>query len=667
MTVVNERPKFPKRAVITGGMPYGNKELHFGHIGGVFIHADAFARFLRDRIGEENVIFVSGTDCYGSPISETYRQLKESGQIDCSIEEFVERNHKLQKKTLEKYNISLNLFAASGLGEAKEIHAQVSEEVFNRLYENGYLSKTTTLQFYDPELGVFLNGRQVEGRCPIEGCRSEKGYADECSLGHQYMPSELINPRSRLTGKIPALKETTNWYFKLEEFQDLLQEWVDYLKTLPNTRPLLTNILQEFLKPPVIYVKKEFKEDIELLKESLPEFRIEDEEGKTSFEMVFDNLKDREKACNVLTEKGIFFRTGKTLVPFRLTGNVEWGVPAPEKEGVKGLTFWVWPESLWAPISFTKTYLKMKSNSADSAAEDEWEKWWCSPDTGIYQFIGEDNIYFYGLAQMAMFMALQGSNPTIHPKEGQLQLSTLIANSHVLFLDKKASSSGEIKPPMADELLDYYTPEQLRAHFLGLGLGIRSVSFQPKPLNPKANERDGDPALKEGNLLTNVLNRIARSCFYTSQKYYDGRAPVGEVSPQVLEEAKNTILEYENLMYRYEFHNIMNLMDTYIRNANKYWASGMKEVKDTGNMELQKQIVIDAFHMLRTSIVLMHPIAPEGTEMVCEYLGFGKEFWSWDRIFDTVYDFMEDPEEHRLKTLESRVDFFKKHESQLKF
>ncbi|NLA84759.1 MAG: methionine--tRNA ligase, partial [Clostridiales bacterium] len=153
----------------------------------------------------------------------------------------------------------------------------------------------------------------------------------------------------------------------------------------------------------------------------------------------------------------------------------------------------------------------------------------------------------------------------------------------------------------------------------------------------------------------------------TSQKYYDSRVPVGEVSPQVLEEAKNTILEYENLMYRYEFHNIMNLMDTYIRNANKYWASGMKEVKDTGNMELQKQIVIDAFHMLRTSIVLMHPIAPEGTEMVCEYLGFGKEFWSWDRIFDTVYDFMEDPEEHRLKTLESRVDFFKKHESQLKF
>ncbi|NLC43433.1 MAG: class I tRNA ligase family protein, partial [Clostridiales bacterium] len=163
MSRESTRPVFPKRAVITGGMPYGNKELHFGHVGGVFIHADFFARFLRDRIGEDNVIFVSGTDCYGSPISESHRQLVEKGESDISIEEFVTYNHKLQKEVLEKFNVSLNLFAASSLGRAKEIHEQVSKEVFDRLYENGYLSKSTTSQFYDPELGVFLNGRQVEG------------------------------------------------------------------------------------------------------------------------------------------------------------------------------------------------------------------------------------------------------------------------------------------------------------------------------------------------------------------------------------------------------------------------------------------------------------------------------------------------------------------------
>ena len=112
------RPTFPKRAVITGGMPYGNKKLHFGHVGGVFVPADVLARFLRDRIGKENVIFVSGTDCYGSPIVESYRKLKESGEFSGSIEDFVRQNHESQKQTLGDYDISLNLFAASGLGES---------------------------------------------------------------------------------------------------------------------------------------------------------------------------------------------------------------------------------------------------------------------------------------------------------------------------------------------------------------------------------------------------------------------------------------------------------------------------------------------------------------------------------------------------------------------
>ena len=103
----SERPHFPKRAVVTAGMPYGNKSLHFGHIGGVFIHADVFARFLRDRIGKENVIFVSGTDCYGSPILESYRKLCEEQGYKGTIEDYVTENHNKQKKTLDDYEIGL--------------------------------------------------------------------------------------------------------------------------------------------------------------------------------------------------------------------------------------------------------------------------------------------------------------------------------------------------------------------------------------------------------------------------------------------------------------------------------------------------------------------------------------------------------------------------------
>ena len=141
------RPIFPKKAIITAGMPYGNKELHFGHVGGMFVHADTFARFLRDRIGKENVIFVSGTDCYGSPIMESYKKLVDENEYKGTIEEYVLKNHVKQKEVLEKYEICLNLYAASAFGKAGNVHNAVSKRVFKTLYDNGYLRKISTPQF----------------------------------------------------------------------------------------------------------------------------------------------------------------------------------------------------------------------------------------------------------------------------------------------------------------------------------------------------------------------------------------------------------------------------------------------------------------------------------------------------------------------------------------
>lgn len=162
-----ERPSWPKRAVVTAGMPYGNKPLHFGHIAGVFVPADAFARFLRDRIGAANVRFISGTDCFGSPINEGYRKLVEAGEFDGTIEEYVRKNHEAQKATLDSYNVSLSIYEGSGLGYAKGVHQLISEKFIEKLHENGHLRKRATLQFYDAEAGTFLNGRQVVGRCPV--------------------------------------------------------------------------------------------------------------------------------------------------------------------------------------------------------------------------------------------------------------------------------------------------------------------------------------------------------------------------------------------------------------------------------------------------------------------------------------------------------------------
>lgn len=653
------RPEFPKRAIITGGMPYGNKTLHFGHIGGVFVFADVYARFLRDRLGEENVIFVSGTDCYGSPIAEGYRKLVAEGKFEGSIQDFVRSNHEAQKKTLDDYMISLDKFGASGLGETAKIHDEVSDIFIRKLYENGFLKRIANKQFYDEKAGCFLNGRQVIGKCPVDGCNSEKGYADECDLGHQYMPENLIDPKSTLTGETPVMKDVYNWYFDLPAFNGLLKEYAERISKQKNVRPLVTKTISEFLNDPVIHIKNELLEKYEAVKGEMPEHEFIEEKKKPSFTIKFDKLDNMNKACEILSANGIRFRTGKTLVPFRLTGNIEWGVKAPNLEGEEPLTVWVWPESLWAPISFTAAVLKDRGRDTKEVLD-----FWCSKDAQVYQFIGADNIYFYGVAEMAMFMALQGKEGIVSdPADGEMQLPILCANNHILFLDKKASSSGSVKPPMAADLLDYYTPEQLRMHYLGLGLGQRSVSFQPKPLNPDAKPEDADPVVKDGFLLSNVFNRIIRTCFYTTQKYYDGVMPVGEVDEQVLADAKKAILDYERFMYRFEFHQATYVLDSYIRKASKYMAKNFGDADKNEDGELRRKTLVNVFHMIRTAAVLLHPMAPKGTEMILEYLQLDKSFWSWDKIFDTMASFT-DGKDHKLKFLEPRVDFFTRHPSQ---
>lgn len=677
------RPVFPKRAVITAGMPYGNKELHFGHVGGMFVHADTFARFMRDRIGAENVIFVSGTDCYGSPILEGFRKQQESGALpeDMTIQDYVEKNHKSQKKTLDAYEIKPDYYGASALYRGGEFHVESSRELFEALYERGQLKMMSTPQFYDPEFKVLLNGRQVVGKCPIEGCCSEKGYADECDLGHQYMPSELIEPKSMLSGKTPEIIEVKNWYFSLENFTDEMQEYINELRANTNTRKYILNTIEEFLKKPVIYVQKKqiatnprtytgegvpekeafdaaYAAGLAELTAAFPAHEVIDEEKKPSVTFVFASLDERDKAREVLSARNLFYRTGKTLVPFRLSGNIEWGVPVPECEGHKDLTFWVWPESLWAPISFTKACLEERGKDPSG-----WKDWWMGGDAKVYQFIGEDNIYFYGIAEMAMFAA--ADTPAGEPvKIDYKKLPQLVANRHILFMDKKASSSSDIKPPMAQELLSYYTPEQLRMHFLSLGLSTKSSGFKPQVYLPEAEREGADPVLKEGNLLTNVFNRIVRSCLYTVQKYNDSVIPLGEVDEKIKKASEEAVLEYERHMYNHDFHRITYVLDDYIRLLNKHYANNIKKAEEEDGAALRTQLLTDCFYGIKTALLLLHPIAPAGCETVREYVGLSEKVYDWSYAFADMKEVLEAPGT-ATKFLPPRFDFFLRHESQL--
>jgi len=662
---MNQRiPKFPKRAVVTNGMPYGDKELHFGHVGGCFIHSDIYARFLRDRIGKDNVIYVSGADCYGSSPMVKHQVAKSKG-FEGTIQDFVSNFYDLQKEALDAYNISLSLYAASSMEPAASHHSEMSEWVFNTWYEQGYLRLEEIELFYDDENQTFLNGRQVEGQCPIVGCQSEKGYADECALGHQYSPKELINPKSVITGITPILRPNRNWYFDLERFAEDLKKRQTLLKERGISRRFMLSYIEDFLKDPTILISK--FDDLDNFRSAcgkMPKHTADIKEEKKSATLTFKVLKDREKACEILRQHGIRFRTGTTLTPFRLTGNVKWGIPVPEKDGVTDQTFWVWPESLWAPMSFVKTYLALNRPG------ETWEDWWFGNDSQVYQFIGEDNIYFYDIAGMGLFMALNEKAG----RDRQANLPVVIPNRHAFFGNSKASSSGKLRSPSALEVLDYYTAEQLRMHFGHMALQNNSAKFFPKALFKKWFEGEEvpigfgdiegfDTTLAEGNLLTNVFNRLARSCFYSLQQYFDGKLPENEISDKVSTDVETLIADYEWAMYRFEFSKAVDMLDKFLRDANKLFDAKMKEAKAADDDALRAQTLSDAFHMVKAATILLHPFAPEGTEKLQEYLGVDESFWDWANISKPLSFFIN--EGHEFKFLEPKVDFFMKHPSQL--
>lgn len=697
MQRVNADIIWPRKAVVTAGMPYGNKSLHFGHIGGVFVPADAFARFLRDRIGADNVRFVCGTDCYGSPIDEGYRKAVEAG-FDGTIADYVKLNHDSQEQTLADFGISLDIFEGSAIGHAAEVHQDLTNALIEGLFEQGHLSLDSTLQFYDPVAGVFLNGRQVTGKCcPVQGCKAQHAYADECDLGHQYSPADLMDPISSVSGTRPEMRPVSNWYFDLPAFKDFLEGYVSTLSDDDVVRSIVPQTISEFLAPPVIFVKNEFYDDYLALADELPahEYR-EAEAGKASFELQFSSIADRDEARNAFERRSMRFRTSKTLVPFRITGNIEWGVRAPVMGGVEGLTVWCWPESLWAPISFT-----IAANDKLGLPRDTWREFWCSDTSQVYQFIGEDNLYFYGVAQPAIFQAL-GARGVFGGEDARpLKQTALIANHHLLFGKTKASSSGDSKPPTGAQLLEHYTVEELRAHFLALGLDQKAVKFAPKPFDPaltdeqRADSRRADPALKEGALLTNVFNRLARSCFYESEKSFDGYMPIGPVSEDAQQRARAALADYEACMHKVDLHSALSVADELIRYSNKRWSAGISAVEEalraddavpaggvlaldeahaeglSSPSEIRRQLLLDCYYLLRVCVLLMHPIAPNGCETICSYMDFASEdLFSWNYDFDDNRELCSaaeiDDGRHMVRQLPPRFDFFPKHPSRFK-
>ena len=203
----------PSRYTITSALPYANGPVHIGHLAGVYVPADIYARFLRS-IGE-NVLFIGGSDEHGVPI--TIRAKKEG----VTPQQVVDKYHVQIKQSFEELGISFDIYSRT----SSKIHAETSSEYFKKLYEDGKFIEQTSEQYYDPKAEQFLADRYIIGTCPK--CGNENAYGDQCEkCGSTLSPSELINPRSTLSGEKPVMKSTKHWFLPLDQYEPWLKQWI---------------------------------------------------------------------------------------------------------------------------------------------------------------------------------------------------------------------------------------------------------------------------------------------------------------------------------------------------------------------------------------------------------------------------------------------------------
>ena len=202
-----------KRTLITTALPYANGPVHIGHLAGVYVPADIYARYLRLR--GRDVKMIGGSDEHGVPI--TLKARKEG----VTPQDIVDRYHKIIKDSFEELGISFDVYSRT----TSDIHHDTASEFFRHLYDNGKFIQQTSMQPYDEEAGEFLADRYVVGTCPH--CGSERAYGDQCeACGTSLNATDLINPRSALTNAPVTLKETSHWFLPLDRYEDALRQWI---------------------------------------------------------------------------------------------------------------------------------------------------------------------------------------------------------------------------------------------------------------------------------------------------------------------------------------------------------------------------------------------------------------------------------------------------------
>lgn len=317
------------RTLLTSALPYANGPLHLGHLAGAYLPADIFARYLR-LMGKE-VLWVCGSDEHGAAI--TLRAKKEGIEPQAIIDKY----HNLNKSSFDALGISFDYYHRT----SAPLHHQTSQDFFKKLLDRGdQFEVKTTEQYFDPEAKQFLADRYIQGTCP--NCGSDKAFGDQCeNCGKDLSPTELINPKSTITGAQPELRETKHWFFRLDEHETWLKEWIQTGRA----------------------------DGVQL-----------------------HNPKDWKKhvtgQCMSWLDGGLHARS--------ITRDLDWGISVPV-EGAEGKVLYVWFDAPIGYISSTKQWALEQG--------EDWEKWWKADDSRLIHFIGKDNIVFHCIVFPAMLKA----------------------------------------------------------------------------------------------------------------------------------------------------------------------------------------------------------------------------------------------------------------------
>ncbi len=326
-----------KRTLVTTALPYANGPVHLGHLAGVYLPADIYVRY--KRMKGEDVIHIGGSDEHGVPITIT------AEKEGISPQDVVDRYHRMNSEAFRKCGISFDYYGRT----SSQGHHDTAKEFFLEIEKKGIFRRKTEKQFFDATAGRFLSDRYVTGTCPI--CGNLEANGDQCEqCGTHLSPTELLNPKSKLSDAIPELRETMHWYFPLGRFQKALEEYVD---------------LHD--------LQKIFTENFE--KEQYSVWRP-----------------------NVVNYTRTWLKQG--LNDRAITRDLSWGIELPISDPEAcGKVLYVWFDAVLGYISFTRQW------AVETGDESLWRAYWQDPESRIVNFIGKDNVVFHTLMFPAILMA----------------------------------------------------------------------------------------------------------------------------------------------------------------------------------------------------------------------------------------------------------------------